>query len=136
MRHVALQVIIDRNVTPFGLNPSGFQIERLDIPRPASCEEDRSDVQTVWMPLLAIVQPDTAIRLFQALCLGTRNNCHMLFAEGFCKSERDILIFLWKKPGSKLKQVYLAAEILKDRRQLAASGCATDNRDAGWQLCE
>src|SRR5205823_4564601 len=49
---------------------------------------------------------------------------------------RDILIFLRKQPRSKLEQGHLAAEIFEDRRQLAASGRSTDDRDAGRQLLE
>src|SRR6266487_5000646 len=111
MRHVALQVIIDRNVTAFGLNPSSSQIERIYIPRPASRKEDRAYVEAVGTPLLAIVQSNTAIAFFQALSLGSSDNGHPLLIEGICEGERNILIFLGNKSRGKLKQVYLATEI-------------------------
>jgi hypothetical protein len=82
------------------------------------------------------VQLDTAIDLFQALGFGTGNDRHILLLESIGKCYSDILIFPGKKPRGKLEQVYLATEIFEDRRQLAASGRATDNRHAGRQLLE
>ena len=57
---------------------------------------------------------DTATVFFKALGLGSSNNRHILLAKGICEGERNILIFLGDKSRGKLKQVYLAAEILKD----------------------
>src|SRR5437763_1486057 len=67
---------------------------------------------------------------------GSGNDRHVLLLEGIGQCHRDILIFLGKKPRGKLEQVHLAAEILEDRRQLAAGGCSTNNRYARGQLLE
>ena len=136
MWHVALQVVVDRDITVGCLHASGSQIERIHVARPTSRKEDRVYSQAGGTLLLAVVQANAAIDLFQPLGSGTGNDRHVLLLEGIGQCHRDILIFLGKKPRGKLEQVHLAAEILEDRRQLAAGGCSTNNRYARGQLLE
>src|SRR5205823_4659413 len=82
MWHIALQIVVDRDITAFGHYASGIKVERIHIPWPTGRKEDRIYRQAVVTLLLAVVQSDAATGLFQALGSGTSNNGHPLFAEG------------------------------------------------------
>src|SRR5437588_12711229 len=55
MRYIALQVVVDRDITAFGHHASGRQVKRIHIARPASRKEDRAYGQAGWTLLLAVV---------------------------------------------------------------------------------
>jgi len=54
MRYIALQVVVDRDITAFGHNTSCSQVERIHIACPASRKEDRVYGQTGWTLLLSV----------------------------------------------------------------------------------
>src|SRR6266571_7699718 len=55
MRHIALQVVVDGDITVFCHYASSSKVEHVNISWPASRKEDRAYVEAVGMPLLAIV---------------------------------------------------------------------------------
>ncbi len=55
MRHIALQVIVDRDITAFGLHASGSQVERIHVARPTDRKEDRVHNQAGGPLLRAVV---------------------------------------------------------------------------------
>ena len=82
MRHIALQVVVDRDITAFGQHASSSKVERIHIARPASRKEDRVYRQAGGTLLLAVVQSDNAIGLFQALGSSISNDGNPLLTEG------------------------------------------------------
>src|SRR2546423_4316426 len=80
MRYIALQVVVDRDITAFGYHASGGQVKRIYIARPASRKEDCAYGQAGWTPPLEAAHTEAAIGLFQGLGLGTRNDSQPLLA--------------------------------------------------------
>src|SRR5215831_10158314 len=73
IRHIALQVVIHRDITPICQHTGYIEIEIVYISWPASRKEDCSYFEAMELLALTIVQSDTSIGLFKALGSGLCN---------------------------------------------------------------